>query len=91
MEHKRIIVRGSVQGVGYRYYTQRVADRMGLKGYVRNQYDGTVEVVVQLEGGENFAAFVRALELGPGSAYVEGVEVMPAQGEGVFTRFDIKH
>jgi len=41
------IVHGRVQGVSFRYYTQRRAVGLGLKGYVRNLPDGTVEVVAQ--------------------------------------------
>ena len=41
---KKFIVKGRVQGVGYRYFTQHVANRIGIYGYVRNLYDGSVEV-----------------------------------------------
>ncbi len=45
----RMIVEGIVQGVGFRYSTLRKADSLGLTGYVRNCFDGKVEVVA---GGE---------------------------------------
>ena len=41
------IVSGRVQGVGFRYYTQTKASELGLTGWVRNQYDGTVEVTAE--------------------------------------------
>ena len=41
------IVHGDVQGVGYRFFAQRQAARLGLRGYVRNLRDGTVEVVAE--------------------------------------------
>ena len=41
---KRFVVSGLVQGVGYRFFAQRVADRLGVAGYVKNLYDGRVEV-----------------------------------------------
>jgi acylphosphatase len=91
MEAKRIIVTGHVQGVGYRYFAQRIASRLGLKGYVRNQYDGSVEVVVALDGGEDLGAFLEALNIGPRSSHVTGVEVMPLTGDvGEFTGFDVR-
>jgi acylphosphatase len=90
MEYKQIIVRGIVQGVGYRYFVQRTAERMGLKGYVRNQYDGSVEVVVQIGDSEDISSFVQKLKLGTQSAYIEGVEVSPFKYQGEFTHFDIK-
>ena len=41
------IVRGQVQGVGYRWFVQREAARLGLQGWVANQLDGSVEVVAE--------------------------------------------
>lgn len=91
MEAKRIIVTGHVQGVGYRYFTQRTATRLGLKGYVRNQHDGSVEVVVALSGGEDMGAFLEALKIGPRASHVTSVEVMPLTGDiGEFTGFDVR-
>ena len=48
MIRKRAIVRGVVQGVGFRYYALHEATRLGLAGYVRNREDGAVEI--ELEG-----------------------------------------
>ena len=42
---KSIIIFGSVQGVNYRYYTKKTADSLGLKGYVKNNPDGSVNVL----------------------------------------------
>ncbi len=41
---RRYIVRGRVQGVGYRYFVERIADELGLAGYAKNLDDGSVEV-----------------------------------------------
>jgi acylphosphatase len=41
---KRFIVKGNVQGVGFRYFTNIIADRIGVDGYVSNLYNGDVEV-----------------------------------------------
>jgi acylphosphatase len=68
------VVRGDVQGVGFRYFVQRRAEEMGLAGWVRNLPDGSVEVVA--EGSR--AALGRLLELlgkGPGLAGVDRVDV----------------
>jgi len=43
----RIVVSGRVQGVGFRYATVREAERLGLLGWVRNTYDGNVEIVAE--------------------------------------------
>lgn len=44
---KHIIFHGWVQGVGFRYYAENKAQQLGLTGWVRNLYDGTVEMEVQ--------------------------------------------
>jgi acylphosphatase len=51
LEARRYYVSGMVQGVGYRFFAQRVASRLGLAGYVKNLRDGRVEIYVigQLE------------------------------------------
>ena len=68
-----IIVRGRVQGVGYRHFALQTARRLGLKGWVRNRINGTVEIVAQ---GKRAAieAFLEALRRGPSMAYVTAVE-----------------
>ena len=73
---------GDVQGVGFRYFAEAHARRLGLEGYVRNRYDGAVEV--EAEGGAN--ALERLLELlrkGPRMARVQDVQVtwMPFRGD----------
>jgi acylphosphatase len=66
-------VRGRVQGVGFRYFVQREAARLGLSGWVRNLDDGNVETHAQGPPAalDDFAA---ALHRGPRGASVRGVE-----------------
>ena len=75
------VVRGRVQGVGYRATTHHEAHKLGLLGWVRNRTDGTVEVDAQ-GPGEALEAFLSFLHRGPLGAKVEGVEVewLPPQG-----------
>ncbi|OGK12318.1 MAG: hypothetical protein A2Y63_02115 [Candidatus Riflebacteria bacterium RBG_13_59_9] len=80
MVTRRIVVSGLVQGVGYRYFAERVAHRLRISGYVRNQRDGTVEIVVQLKGGENIDSFLEALRQGPTAAHVRNVEMHSLEG-----------
>ncbi len=62
-------VSGVVQGVGFRYFTQRMAQRLGLVGYVRNLRDGGVEL--EAEGEEHdVATLVSAVQKGPAGARV---------------------
>jgi DNA ligase D-like protein (predicted 3'-phosphoesterase) len=77
----RAVVRGEVQGVGYRDATLQRARRLGLMGWVRNEEDGST--LVHAEGAapaiEELVAF---LEDGPPAADVAGVAIEPAKVEG---------
>jgi len=57
----RILVSGSVQGVGYRYYVGRIARRIGIHGIVRNLDDGRVEVICEADDKKAFEQFVREI------------------------------
>ena len=70
-------VRGRVQGVGFRDYTQRVAARLGLTGYVRNLDDGRVEVYAA-GPPQMLSDLAAALHQGPYLSVVHGVEEQDA-------------
>ncbi|MCD2325388.1 acylphosphatase [Sphingomonas sp. IC-56] len=80
MATQRIFVSGRVQGVGYRDWVVRTAQRNGLTGYVRNLKDGRVEVVASGEE-EPLQTLVEACRGGPPMARVEHVESFPADDE----------
>ena len=73
MDAVRYIVRGRVQGVGFRWFVMREAARLDLAGYVRNLPDGTVEVVAQ-GAVSALASLESALRHGPPAARVDGVD-----------------
>ncbi|MEN2982453.1 MAG: acylphosphatase [Thermus sp.] len=76
------LVKGRVQGVGYRAFAQRKALELGLSGYAENLPDGRVEVVA--EGPEEeLRAFLHHLRQGPRLARVEAVEAMWAEETGL--------
>ena len=68
------VVRGRVQGVAYRYTTQRVGERLGLAGWVRNERDGSVSVRAQGDSAV-ISRFLDFLEEGPPAARVHTVAV----------------
>ena len=70
---RRWIVRGQVQGVGYRYFAQKNASLLGLTGYARNLDDGSVEVYA-VGAAEQLSEMAGRLRLGPRWADVRGVE-----------------
>ncbi len=69
---KEIIVTGRVQGVGFRYFTQRLAAKYQIRGRVKNLADGNVRVKAI---GINLEAFLSELRKGPAFAEVWGIEI----------------
>ena len=85
----RAIVRGQVQGVGFRMWAQRRARMLGISGYVRNLTDGSVEVVG--EGSrETLEQLLAILRCGPESAEVRAVQSVWAACASEFDRFEIR-
>ena len=74
---RRWIVRGRVQGVGFRYFAQRAAAELGLTGYARNLDDGGVEVYAA-GAEEKLSQMAGLLHRGPRWADVRGVEEQEA-------------
>jgi acylphosphatase len=81
-----IFVSGYVQAVGYRLYTKRYADHLGLTGFVQNLTDGNVRVVAS-GAEEDLARFVERLREGPRTAIVKDVKVTWQKGEKTFGEF----
>jgi len=82
---RRYFVSGMVQGVGFRYFTQDVAERLHLNGFVRNLRDGRVEAYA-IGTSQQLACFRSAMEKGPRGAMVHSVTEELA---GVDPRFDL--
>jgi len=76
-ERLRLIVSGRVQGVGYRYFTQRTARHLGVTGWVRNRGDGRVEAEAQAEPTV-LAEFIAELRAGPPLGHVTDLTTQPA-------------
>jgi acylphosphatase len=88
MERLHAVVHGDVQGVGFRYFVQRRAHQLGLQGWVRNNDDGTVELVA--EGGrDQLEQLKRALQEGPRMARVDRVETQWSIGTGGLRSFEL--
>jgi acylphosphatase len=75
---KRWIIRGRVQGVGFRYFVQGEATALGLKGWVRNLDSGEVEVYASGDD-KSLAELAGALHRGPRMAEVRGVDEREAE------------
>ena len=82
-------VTGRVQGVGFRWWTQRQAQRLGLRGYVANRPDGSVEV--QAAGTAHALAQLKhLLQRGPSGAQVSEVASLPAADGALPDPFGIR-
>jgi acylphosphatase len=90
-QFRRYLISGMVQGVGFRYFAMRAAERLGVAGYAKNLRDGRVEAYAI--GGEPALAKFRAeLERGPQGAQVSGVSEEDAPFLEQFSkRFSIEH
>jgi acylphosphatase len=86
---RKFLIRGDVQGVGYRFFAQRAAARHQVVGYVRNLPDGTVEALA--EGpASNVEAFKHDLATGPRFSVVDQVEEINVEPTGEHTFFRIE-
>jgi acylphosphatase len=83
------IVEGHVHGVGFRAFVIRRASSLGVTGWVRNRWDGTVEVVAEGERPD-LDQLVSALQRGPASSRVTKVQTDWKEASGEFTRFSVK-
>jgi acylphosphatase len=85
----KVIVKGIVQGVNFRYYTQRQAIRSGVTGWVQNLPDGSVAAVFEGEE-QDVEAMLEWCRRGPSSAQVSELIVQPEEYRGDFPSFSIK-
>jgi len=85
-EARRFVVRGRVQGVGFRWFVEREAHTLGIAGWVRNNADGSVEVLA-MGTRDQLAGSRSQLQQGPRAARVDNVEESeskPAAGVRTF-------
>ena len=82
----RLVIRGRVQGVGYRYAMAEAAAAHGVAGWVRNRRDGSVEAFVQGDA-DAVASIVAWCRRGPPAAKVEGVDALPAATDAAVVDF----
>jgi acylphosphatase len=83
-------ISGRVQGVAFRFFAQHEARVLGLTGWVRNLYDGRVEVVAEGER-EQLEQFLAELKKGPRLARVEKVEITWEEFRDEFLEFSVEY
>lgn len=84
-----LLISGRVQGVAFRYHTQDIAQSLGINGWVRNCWDGKVEIVIEGEE-EKVKRLIGWCYQGPESAMIEKVEVEWEEYRGEFNTFGIR-
>ena len=84
-----IVVNGLVQGVGYRYFVVREAQKLRLKGYTKNLYTG--EVLTIVEGEKAIVeVMIKKLKVGPSHATVKSCKVDWQEPKNEFTDFEVR-
>jgi acylphosphatase len=81
MRTVRLRITGRVQGVGYRLWAERTATARGLRGWVRNRIDGSVEILMIGDDGA-VSAMIEACRRGPPAARVDAARVAEAEDDG---------
>jgi acylphosphatase len=90
MVQYEIIITGRVQGVGFRYFVQKRANEFNIKGWVKNERDGSVLVMAQGEE-KDVETFLEHLKIGPSMARVHKVEKNEMPELEDFTDFSIRY
>ncbi len=89
VQARRFVVRGRVQGVGFRWFVEREAHILGVAGWVRNNGDGSVEVLAQ-GTREQLTGLRSRLREGPRAARVDAVEETEARAVAGISNFRIE-
>lgn len=89
MKSIRILISGRVQGVNFRRFAKISAERLGIRGYVKNLSDERVEVVCQ-GSADRMREFIKECRKGPPSSYVEDVFIEEIDFDGL-TGFEIRY
>ena len=87
-KYRHYLISGRVQGVGYRAFAHRTAERLGLKGWVRNLGDGRVEALIQ-GSEEQIRRLEVELKQGPSHALVERLNCRIVETSEVCENFSI--
>jgi acylphosphatase len=90
MKRVEVYVSGIVQGVGFRYFTRKIAKEIGIKGYVMNLPDGRVFIVAEGAEGQ-IEKFLSTVRQGPVYAVVKRVELTEKRPTGKFSEFSIRY
>ena len=86
----KIIVQGRVQGVGYRWFSMQIAQQLGIKGYVKNLFNGDVEIFAQGDDA-SVQQFINQLRKGPSFSNVTNLNIYDADFDYSLNQFKVIH
>ncbi|HOK57199.1 MAG TPA: acylphosphatase [bacterium] len=89
MKRYHLYVKGIVQGVGFRWYAQRIGNSIGVSGWVKNLPDGSVEIVVEGEK-EKIEIFIEEMKNGYLGKNITEIEKIEEDFKGEFKGFEIR-
>ena len=84
------LIKGMVQGVGYRWFATRAASKYSISGYITNLTNGDVKTVVEGEQGM-VSDFLKELRTGPPSASVSGIQIEKGEYTGEYKGFGVEY
>ncbi|MDD3678861.1 MAG: acylphosphatase [Patescibacteria group bacterium] len=84
-----ILIRGDVQGVFYRHNAKKIAEKVNVKGWIKNNQDGTVEAFIQGQP-KNVEEFVTWCKVGSPLSIVESVSVEIVKNDEKFNKFEVR-
>jgi len=85
---KHLVISGKVQGVGFRYWLQKLAIEKNICGWVKNKMSGNVEALIVGEEKE-IQELIKLCEMGPGSAKIDYVQIKDYNKDYIKKDFDI--
>lgn len=88
MTKTKIILKGMIQGVGFRHYCFKNAKALKLFGYVKNLYNGDVEIEVEGDDGA-VNEFINLVKIGPEHSRVTSISVESEKYENIYTTFSV--
>ncbi len=90
MKRFHLIISGKVQGVFFRDFIRKAAEKYRISGFVRNLQDGTVEVVAEGDDSEKMNLFIRECKRGSLTSFVKNAEIKEEKPTGEFEGFEIR-
>lgn len=88
MKYLKIRVTGVVQGVGFRYYCQKIANKYSIRGYAKNLEDGSVEILASYFD-KSTELFLDEIRIGPRHAHIKSITIDETNLEEVYNNFYI--